>query len=253
MVRGVQTMSPRIEQDHDVASSSAGADGVAAARASSRRAVTTCRFSTMRPFTTATPSPRASAPRRPRPASRPARSRPATARRPRPRPRRRREDLVATASWSGWISVLPSNPMSRPCTQAARSPSLILEGVVDAIDADQPLGPRGEQAEPEARDQRHPVRRMRGAEVLDEIVGPEHEALEPRMRRRDRPARSASPRGVSIIAQIRVRAGRALAVQQLGRGHDVRGRLDLGQQDRVRSGRRRPGQVGLSPTRCRAR
>ena len=29
----------------------------------------------------------------------------------------------ATASWSGWISVLPSKPISRPCTQAARSPS----------------------------------------------------------------------------------------------------------------------------------
>ena len=104
---------------------------------------------------------------------------------------------LATASWSGWISVLPSKPMSRPWTQAARRPSWSWKALIDAVDADQPLGAGGEQAEPEAGDERQPVGRLGGAEILDEVVGAQDEALQPRVRRGDRGGvqhrRAASP------------------------------------------------------------
>jgi hypothetical protein len=41
----------------------------------------------------------------------------------RQRPGEGAKTSLATAIWSGWISVLPSKPMSRPWRQAARRPS----------------------------------------------------------------------------------------------------------------------------------
>ena len=61
-------------------------------------------------------------------------------------------------------------------------PLCVVDGVVDAIDAGELIGAGGEQAERDRHEQRQPRRRVRGAQLLGEIIGAEHEAGKPGMR-----------------------------------------------------------------------
>ena len=65
---------------------------------------------------------------------------------------RRREDLVGRLrSGSGWISVLPSKPQSRPCSHSARKPFVIGEVVIDAVENVDAVGARGGERASSAR------------------------------------------------------------------------------------------------------
>src|SRR5262245_59617772 len=86
---------------------------MASAMATVRRAISACSSSTMRPSTVITPLPSFSG-----------RSKAAMILRANATSAAGGANTsLATAIWSGWISVLPSNPRVRPCTHSRRKPS----------------------------------------------------------------------------------------------------------------------------------
>ena len=115
---------------------------MASARAMRRRALSTCRFSIMRPLY----GDHALARRRSA-SSKAAMS----ARASSTRPRLRAPTPVAGSTWLGWMSVLPSKPIWRPCTHSASKPVGVLDVVVDAVEDHLAGGPGGEQAQRRGR------------------------------------------------------------------------------------------------------
>ena len=160
-----------------------------------RRAVATCRFSTILPSTTATPCPRPARRRRRRSGAARGRFPPRSGRRRR-WPRRSARDGSASCR---------QTPCRGPVSHSAPQTVVVLEGVVDAVDDDEPSALRGQQAQARARAS-SAVRSGVGpaAELLDQIVGAHHHAAQPGCAAMA--AAFSMPRGVSIIAQMRSRS-----------------------------------------------
>ena len=159
--------------------------------------------------------------------------------------------------WSGWISVLPSKPRSRPCTHSARKPSSSARVVVDAVEDVEAVGARGGDGRPTARAASARGRARRRARVslarsLVPITKPASRVPGCAPRRRSRATlRMAS--GVSIIAHSRVLSGAPALASASAGADDVRAgsdtfgtRMASGAAAAAASGRPRP-------TACRGR
>lgn len=152
----------------------------------------------------------------------------------------RREGGVGDVDLRGMDQGLAVEPQVPALFAFGAQAGLVLECVVDAVDADDALRARRQQAELQAGEQRQAVGAEPAIEFLCQIVGAQHETGNAMMRGDLHRVHHAARR-------FDHRPDRQVDTQNIGKRLDVQRVVDLGQQDRVGARASECGGVGLAP------